>query len=295
MDNSNETVSSQIGESLRRKIGEGSFVGFKKINKPEELVEWLKHLSAYRWAQGFAAGKSVLDVGCGVGYGACELSVSASTVVGIDFWKEGLCHCHKKYGRQVSPLMASGIRFPFRDDSFDLVVSFQVIEHIDPKEVATYLTEIRRVLKTGGTFLVATPNRLLRLLPLQRPWNPDHKEEYSPKELKALLEKIFGRVKIMGLSASKEAYLIEYKRVKQSPFHKYLINPAGTMARYALPRSVKAKLKFAKRTSGARSFIGNVAADGFRFLLSDFRIISENLNSSIDIYGICIKTEGEDA
>jgi len=283
-----ETVSSERG-TLTRKIGEGSFVGYRRANTPEELVEWLKHLRAYRWAENFAEGKCVLDVGCGVGYGANELSTKASAVVGIDFWKEGIHYCHQNYGKNMSPLVASGIKCPFKDDSFDLAVSFQVIEHIAPEQVATYLYEIKRVLKPGGTFVVVTPNKLLRLLPFQKPWNPDHKKEYDAKELKSVLTEVFGNMKILGLSASEEAYLIEYNRVKQSPLRVYLLDPAAGAMLQVLPRSIIFRLKTAssgkeKLLKDQRSTILNC-----KLSLSNFQISDVNLRSSIDIYGICTK------
>ena len=210
MESIHEAISSERG-TLTRKIGEGSFVGFKRVNTPEDLVEWLRHLHAYRWAENFAEGKYVLDVGCGIGYGANELSTKASAVVAIDFWKEGIYYCHQNYGKNLSPVIASAIKLPFKDNSFDLVVSFQVIEHITPKQVVTYLNEIKRVLRPGGTFIVTTPNKLLRLLPFQKPWNPDHKKEYNAKELENILRRVFKKVEILGLFASKDAYLVEYK------------------------------------------------------------------------------------
>ena len=185
------------GVILRRRIGEGSFVGLKRIyNKPEELVEWLKHLYAYRYAECFAEGKSVLDVGCGTGYGIHELLTKASDTIGIDIWKEGIYYCHQEYGKKNVFLMASGLNLPFRDNSFDLAVSFQVIEHIDPDIVINYLIEIKRSLKNNGIFIVSTPNRRLRLLPFQKPWNPDHKKEYDAKNLGQVLKKSFENVEI---------------------------------------------------------------------------------------------------
>jgi methylase of polypeptide subunit release factors len=78
------------GISLKRKPGEGSFVGVRKPIKPEELVEWFRHLYAYRYATNFAHKGVVLDIGCGAGYGVNELSAVAQTIIGIDIWRDGI-------------------------------------------------------------------------------------------------------------------------------------------------------------------------------------------------------------
>jgi SAM-dependent methyltransferase len=121
-----------------------------------------------------------------------------------------------------------------------LVTSFQVIEHIEGKDVNRLLREVSRVLKDDGVFIVTTPNRGLRLLPFQKPWNPEHKKEYDYKEFEIILKKFFSNVQIFGLFATKDVYYIEYRRVKQNPFIVYLLKPLYSMmkncSRYLLIR-----------------------------------------------------------
>ena len=281
------------GTCLKRRVGEGSFVGLKTIhNVPEEQIQWLKHLYAYRYAVSFAEGKSVLDAGCGTGYGVHELSTKATNTIAIDIWKEGTYYCHQEHCKEAVFLTASVLNVPFSDNSFDLVVSFQVIEHIDPGMVTNYLEEIRRVLKNNGIFLVSTPNRRLRLLPFQKPWNPDHKKEYDAKELESMIKKVFENVETLGLFAKKDAYSVEYYRVKQKPFVVYAINPTISIAKRILPACfIDALMKFAakRRKSGQRSERRkNMSYD---FSLKDFHTSRQNLDACIDLYGICIKNE----
>jgi ubiquinone/menaquinone biosynthesis C-methylase UbiE len=63
--------------------------------------------------------------------------------------------------------MADAFNFPFKDESADLVICSHFIEHIKPKRVPVFIQEIRRVLKRGGIFMLSTPNKKLRLLPLK--------------------------------------------------------------------------------------------------------------------------------
>jgi ubiquinone/menaquinone biosynthesis C-methylase UbiE len=66
-----------------------------------------------------------------------------------------------------------------------------------------FIQEIRRVLKRGGIFMLSTPNKKLRLLPLQKPRNIEHQKEYDYKEMRKLLKKFFKQIKITGLFATK--------------------------------------------------------------------------------------------
>jgi SAM-dependent methyltransferase len=81
------------------------------------------------------------------------------------------------------------------DNSFDCVVSFQVIEHIH--DDGFFLQEIHRVLKPGGIALITTPNRKMSLS--RNPW---HVREYLPSELKALAAGIFGDVQMKGITGN---------------------------------------------------------------------------------------------
>jgi ubiquinone/menaquinone biosynthesis C-methylase UbiE len=271
-------------ETLERKIGEGSFVGFKKPKTPEEIVEYFKHIYAYKYASDFVENKLVLDLGCGVGYGTNELSNKASLAIGIDIWKEGIRYAHKKYN-QSHFLIASALNLPFRDSCFNIVTSFQVIEHIEKKNVIQYLHEIKRVLKNGGMLIISTPNRKLRLLPFQKPWNPDHKKEYDAKELDRIIKKVFKNFKILGLFATKKTYLVEYYRVKQNPLFIYVLNPLSYIMKRFTPNIFLQTMK--------RIIAGKADKSVYnRFIeisIEDFNLSHKYLESCIDLYGICIK------
>ncbi len=276
---------------VSRKAGEGSFVSLKKLEYREDLAEFFLHMHAYEFAKQFAQGNRILDVGCGNGYGASELSLVADEVTGIDFWKQGVNYCHNnRVG--VSALVASGTNLPFVDNSFDLVVSSQVIEHINVKQVVLYLNDIKRVLRSKGVFVVATPNSLLRLLPFQKPWDPDHKKEYNAKELKSLLRSVFGNSEITGVLATKSAYFTEYRRVKQSPVRVYLVDALAPLLLKLLPDNLlgKAKALYEKRYAENKKELERQSSDTCKFSLADFKESQLNLRSAITLYGVCKKT-----
>ncbi|MCP4368609.1 MAG: methyltransferase domain-containing protein, partial [Deltaproteobacteria bacterium] len=106
-----------------------------------------------------------------------------------------------------------GTIFPFDDETFNAVVSFQVIEHV--KDDIQFLAEIYRVLKTGGQCLLTTPNRLFRVRPHKKPWNRFHIREYTPDTFEQVLKKIFLDVRVWGIRGSDEIQEIEKVRIRQ--------------------------------------------------------------------------------
>jgi SAM-dependent methyltransferase len=145
-----------------------------------QLVE-TEHLARYLWTSQLGEGRRVLDAGCGLGYGAALLARSgAAEVVGIDIAEEVV--------EAIGAAAPDGVRFavadvrelPFEEASFDLIVCFEVIEHIDGQEQA--LDELKRVLAPGGLLAISSPNPDIYV-----EGNPHHVHELRPDELSQLL------------------------------------------------------------------------------------------------------------
>lgn len=258
----------------------------------EEFLLYLRHLAAYMFAQKHLSNISLLEIGCGTGYGTDHLSQFSESMVAMDIWKEGISNCHARYKKKnLSFILADGLKLPFRDQSFDAAVSFQVIEHIDPKQCLNYLSEVERVLKRKGTFIVTTPNSKLRLLPFQRPWNPQHKKEYDCRELEKLLTKVFPRVELYGLDGTEEIQLIERYRVKQNPIIVYTIAPFMPVIDRLLPSRILFKLRNVIAPSKSKRDMNQFRMKDFvnKFSVNDFKVHSNCTESCIDIYAICMK------
>lgn len=175
------------------------------------------HVATYRFAKPFVVGKDVLDFGCGTGYGTAILASEAKSATGVDIAPEAVEYASGAFSKpnirwkQIEPVRVAAL--PFGDNSFDVVTSFQVIEHID--ETDSYLDEIRRVLRPGGSFLCVTPDRTLRLFPGQRPWNEFHCFEYTPAQLQEVLSRRFSDVALLRMGAQPEIIELELARYRR--------------------------------------------------------------------------------
>jgi 2-polyprenyl-3-methyl-5-hydroxy-6-metoxy-1,4-benzoquinol methylase/spore coat polysaccharide biosynthesis protein SpsF (cytidylyltransferase family) len=133
----------------------------------------------------------VLDVACGPGYGARLLGTKARLVVAADFATEAMALV--RAGDPDRPLVqADATRLGFRDKSFDAVISFETIEHVDDHP---YLAEMHRVLKPGGLFVLSTPQNSLGHIPI----NAQHVREYSLEELTQTLSRHFEITHVVGI------------------------------------------------------------------------------------------------
>ncbi len=160
-----------------------------------------EHLARYRFAARFAAGAVVLDAGCGSGYGSAELAKSAR-VVGIDVSAEAVRHAACTFGAPgVCFLQADCETLPFADGAFDLVVAFEVIEHLE--KWRNLLDEARRVLRPTGMLLVSTPNKAYyaETRATAGP-NPFHVHEFECAEFRAALSAVFPHVHLWNQNHS---------------------------------------------------------------------------------------------
>jgi SAM-dependent methyltransferase len=152
---------------------------------------WNEHLSRYAFAARLAHRKRVLDVGCGAGYGSAELANTATSVTGIDIGADAIAYAVEHYSRSNLTFQQGGAdALPFPSASFDLVVAFEVIEHLSDWE--PLITEARRVLSPAGQFVVSTPNKAYyaESRRLTGP-NPFHEHEFEFQEFKDALGRHF--------------------------------------------------------------------------------------------------------
>lgn len=140
----------------------------------------------YRWVDGFAAGKTVLDVPCGMGWGMSMISRAARRI-GVDLDANSIVEARQRYGKVAEFHVGSMAELPLDDDSVDIVCCLEGIEHV-PVEVGTqFLAESARVLRPDGQLLISSPHYTAG----GHSGNPHHIHEYQPDELRARLERQF--------------------------------------------------------------------------------------------------------
>jgi 2-polyprenyl-3-methyl-5-hydroxy-6-metoxy-1,4-benzoquinol methylase len=173
-------LSGRIGQAVER---------FVPGTADGELIE-VEHLARYRWAAQLVAGRTVLDAGCGVGYGSAMLAgAGAGEVVGLDLSATAI-----EAARDAAPANASFVvgdvhALPFDAGQFELVVCFEVIEHVESQD--DVIAELARVLAPGGVLAISSPNR-----DVYPAGNPHHLHEYVPEELRSALAAHFDYVQL---------------------------------------------------------------------------------------------------
>jgi SAM-dependent methyltransferase len=152
------------------------------------------HRKRYEFALPFCAGKDVLDLGCGVGYGTSLLAERAARAIGIDLDGDAIAYAARRYAApNVEFRQGDALALALEDASVDVICSFETIEHVTDRDA--YLREVRRVLRPGGAFVVSTPRAEHTRV---RPENPFHAVELEPADFEALLHRQFTEVELYG-------------------------------------------------------------------------------------------------
>jgi SAM-dependent methyltransferase len=250
-----------------------------------------------------AKGKKVLELGCNKGFGTIIYAEYANSVKAVDT-SFGAIEKAKKYNARenIEYICLNSWTLPFEDNTFDLVVLFQVIEHIALDKRDIFLREIKRVTCMEGQVIVSTPNRNIRLLPFQKPWNQFHTKEYSAQDLKKLLSRYFAEVRVEGLFGVESLNEIERRRVKQKPgkvyfkgpLKKYVIRPIirwvptslKTAVKGALPR--RAKKELANSCLQKSDSAGTKPTD-YPFVTSDLELRDDSLHKALDLRAIVLR------
>lgn len=153
-----------------------------------ELVH-AEHLARYRFAAALARGKRVLDAASGEGYGSALLAAAGATsVAGVDIDEPTVKGARERYGLDFR--VADVESLPFEDGEFDLVISFETIEHVQNPEAV--LAELARVLDPAGAVVISTPNKDQSLVS-----NQFHVREFTHDEFLALLCRRFPSVRVL--------------------------------------------------------------------------------------------------
>lgn len=157
---------------------------------PDEIAKnniiYNEHLIRYQIAGEFAREKTVLDIACGTGYGAKILAQrGAEKVFALDIDKEAIQKANENFGeKNIEYIVGDCLDTHFADKKFDLVVSFETIEHLKNQE--KFLDELKRILKEDGIVILSTPNKKVF-----KERNPYHTREFEKQDFEDILKKYF--------------------------------------------------------------------------------------------------------
>src|SRR6202451_508665 len=175
-----------------------TLTGERTIPDLDEENYWFRrHEVVYQRLAQRCAGLDVLEAGCGEGYGADLIAGVARRVTALDYDEATVAHVRARSPR-VQVRHANLTELPLADGSVDVVVNFQVIEHL--WDQARFVSECARVLRPSGLLMVSTPNRITFSPGRDTPINPFHTRELNACELTQLLvDAGFSEVSISGL------------------------------------------------------------------------------------------------
>ncbi len=234
-------------------------------------------LKAYYLSQDYISGK-VLEVGCGEGRGIELIAPIADSFTGVDKIADVIDNLKYKYPTGNFHQMVIPPFTGLENNAFDVVISFQVIEHI--KNDLEYLNEIYRVLKPGGKALITTPNISMSLS--RNPW---HIREYTANELTRLAKKVFQKVEMKGITGNAKvmAYYANNKRSVEKMMRWDVLN-----LQYRLPAFLlKMPYEFLNRMN--RDKLKSVDDKLVSQIHHSDYVLSEDPNASLDLFCIMEK------
>jgi SAM-dependent methyltransferase len=176
---------------------------FPNINNPvlgpfEPYISY-EHWHRYCYALPFVAGKKVLDIACGEGYGSAYMARRAARVYGVDVSDEAIEHARSTYVRDNLAFLlgsAGDIPIPGRE-CLDAIVSFETIEHLHAEMQECFAREVKRLLRPGGVLLISTPNRTVYTGTGDH-HNPYHLREFTSDEFLFFLQPYFRHVQLLS-------------------------------------------------------------------------------------------------
>lgn len=160
----------------------------------------IESLARYNFAASYVVEKEVLDLGCGKGYGSNLLLGHGTKRLWCidDYFKNIYVAQQRSKEKKIKFLCMDANFIGLHNNSFDIVVAFEVIEHLEDDK--NFLQETKRILKPQGILLLSTPNKNITSPGRSKPYNKFHKREYQLDEIKKLCSQYFTHVNILGQS-----------------------------------------------------------------------------------------------
>jgi 2-polyprenyl-3-methyl-5-hydroxy-6-metoxy-1,4-benzoquinol methylase len=221
---------------------------------PEENYWFQRHVAVYAWVAAQVSGRRVIDMASGEGYGADLLAARAASVVGVEANPDAFDHARLRYTRPNVRFERSMVEV--YAEPCDAIVFLQTIEHVqDPDELLEHFKRISDVA------YISTPNVLTLAPPgAERSGNPWHVHEYRAEEFRALLERHYAHVELLGL------------------FHARKLRAHELAIRHARWDDIHARIGITKRFYDR--FIPAIS-------VRDFALRGDRLDRALDFVAVC--------
>lgn len=242
---------------------------------PSDNFVFSRSVLAYREAAKRVCGR-VLEIGTGAGYGIEIIAPNVVSFTTVDKCQPvaTLIEAHPNVDFHLAKVPP--LEFP--SGSFDFVISFQVIEHI--RDDFAFLSEVNRVLRHGGSFIVTTPNA-----PMSLTRNPWHVREYTAGELRNLMECNFDRVEALGVFGDQRV-MEYYERNRESVARIARLDPfdlqhklPGWMLRW--PYDILNRLNRRRLLDRNRSLTNSITLEDYR--------LGPAADGAFDLFYVCTK------
>jgi SAM-dependent methyltransferase len=237
-------------------------------------------LARYEFAKKYIkSDMCILDLGSGTGYGTSVLGADGVRVLGIDINSEAVNFSNKHYASSNVEFKKGDILSKLPKDEYDLVTSFEVIEHL--KNPVLFLKNINSSLKKNGVFIMSTPNASI-ISPTGGVGSPYHTKEFDYDELNKMLRKNFREVTIFGQFKSKKAIsawsdFLKSQKVRESSVKRDLLG-----IRKFIPKELK---EFIWKYLG--NFYGRKTQETLD--TKDFPIHAESVKLAFYFVAVCVK------
>jgi len=242
---------------------------------PWFAADMAQHWVPYLNCADRVAGKVVAEIGCGAGYGAHHLAQRAREVHAYDRNPKALEWAHSHYQADNLQYRLEGSDPEPEPRSYDCVCSFQVVEHVS--QPGPFLDRLASLLNAEGTLYMTTPNRLT-----SAGENIYHMHEYEPLELAELLEGHFSAVRVLGITGNSR-YRVYQDRRRRAVRRFLRLDPLGL--RRLVPRFALERIFPILARAVRRRVLNGPSGPGIE--PGDFRIGSEELEESDDLFAIC--------
>ena len=225
------------------------------VSDKEISFVFARHRFAYQYISRFVKNCSVIDVGCGTGYGCRMISESARFVLGIDYDHGAINYCKNNYSSQNIYFTRMNAESLGLKHIFDAAVSFQVIEHI--AHPVDFIKELKKTVKSNGRIIISTPN--VPKIKQSKQRNPYHQNEFDYQQFTDLISRAFLSFDIVGIVYKSQN--LGRNIVQKLPFYRWGV--------------------IFKRNSKVKKLANHL------FNLTEFKVIGTDLDKSMDLLAVC--------